>query len=109
MQDQYDDARTRVMLLEGELRELQEANTQQQMYDLRRCSALSACRNRLTRCARTKHACLLAVCYSLCLLACLPCVTRATLNRGQRRSHRTGQYTPRNNKRENQQSPCDTY
>jgi uncharacterized protein YlxW (UPF0749 family) len=34
MQDQYDDARTRAMLLEGELRELQEADTQQQMYDL---------------------------------------------------------------------------
>lgn len=34
MQDQYDDARTRVMLLEGELRELHEADTQQQMYDL---------------------------------------------------------------------------
>lgn len=34
MQDQRDDARTRVMLLEGELRELQEADTQQQMYDL---------------------------------------------------------------------------
>jgi FtsZ-binding cell division protein ZapB len=34
MQDQRDDARTRVMLLEGELRELQETDTQQQMYDL---------------------------------------------------------------------------
>lgn len=34
MQNQYDDARTRTMLLEGELRELQETDTQQQMYDL---------------------------------------------------------------------------
>lgn len=34
IQDQYDDARTRAMLLEGELRELQETDTQQQMYDL---------------------------------------------------------------------------
>jgi hypothetical protein len=38
-----------------------------------------------------------------------PCVTRAALNRGQRHSHRTGQEAPRSNKRENQQSPCDTH
>jgi hypothetical protein len=42
-------------------------------------------------------------------MRCRPCGTRAALNHGQRRSHRTGQEAPRSNTRKIQQSPCDTH